>query len=112
LGRGQTTRTIKLNVCYETLHTASDHAEDYTFFYGAGNEDHQLGTDFLYIRKSYQQSEEQNLIVIGCHIILRSGWCNIIILNAHTPSKDKSDDVKDSFYEELGQVFDQFLRYY
>jgi exonuclease III len=30
-------------------------AEDYTFFYEAGNEDHQLGTGFLCIRESYQQ---------------------------------------------------------
>jgi hypothetical protein len=26
----------------------------------------------------------------------------------HAPCEDKSDDVKDSFCEELGQVFDQF----
>jgi hypothetical protein len=29
----------------------------------------------------------------------------------HTPCEDKSDDVKDSFYEELGCAFDQFPRY-
>jgi endonuclease/exonuclease/phosphatase family metal-dependent hydrolase len=29
----------------------------------------------------------------------------------HTPCDDTSDDVKDSFYEELGRVFDQFPRY-
>jgi hypothetical protein len=29
----------------------------------------------------------------------------------HTPCEDKSDYVKDSFYEELGHVFDQFPRY-
>jgi hypothetical protein len=27
------------------------------------------------------------------------------------PCEDKGDDVKDSFYEELGRVFDQFPRY-
>jgi hypothetical protein len=29
----------------------------------------------------------------------------------HAPYEDKGDDVKDSFYEELGRVFDQFPRY-
>ena len=30
----------------------------------------------------------------------------------HAPSEDKSDDSKDSFYEELEQVFDHFPRYH
>jgi hypothetical protein len=30
----------------------------------------------------------------------------------HTPTEDKDDDIKDSFYEELEQEFDQFLRYH
>jgi exonuclease III len=34
----------------------TERPEDYTVFYGAGNEDHQLGTGFLCIRESYQQS--------------------------------------------------------
>jgi hypothetical protein len=45
------------------------------------------------------------------YIILRSCWCDIIVLNGHTPCQHKSDDVKDSFYEELGCIFDQFPRY-
>jgi hypothetical protein len=45
------------------------------------------------------------------YIILRGRWCNIIVLNVHAPCEDKGDDVKGSFYEELGRVFDQFLRY-
>jgi hypothetical protein len=44
------------------------------------------------------------------YIILRGRWCNII-LNVHDPCENKSDDVKDSFCEELGHAFDQFLRY-
>jgi hypothetical protein len=34
------------------------------------------------------------------HIVLRDRWCNIIVLNAHTPSEEKSDDSKDSFDKE------------
>jgi hypothetical protein len=30
----------------------------------------------------------------------------------HAPTEDKDDDIKDSFYEELDQVFDQFPRYH
>jgi exonuclease III len=30
----------------------------------------------------------------------------------HAPTEDKNDDIKDSFYEELEQVFDQFSRYH
>jgi hypothetical protein len=30
----------------------------------------------------------------------------------HAPTEDKDDYIKDSFYEELEQVFDQFPRYH
>jgi exonuclease III len=31
--------------------------------------------------------------------------CNIIVLNVYAPSEEKNNDSKDSFYEELEQVF-------
>jgi hypothetical protein len=31
--------------------------------------------------------------------------------NVHARCEDMSDDIKESFYEELGRVFDQFPRY-
>jgi hypothetical protein len=34
-------------------------------------------------------------------VILRGCWCYIIVLNVHAPTEDKTDDVKDSFYEEF-----------
>ena len=45
------------------------------------------------------------------YIVLRGRWCNIIVLNVHAPSEEKSDNSKDSFYEELEQVFDHFPKY-
>jgi hypothetical protein len=82
-------------------------AEDCTFFYGQGNGDHQLGTGFfvhkrivLAIRRVEFTSATMS------YIILRGRWCNIIVLNVHAPCEDEGDDTKDSFYEELGRVFD------
>jgi hypothetical protein len=42
------------------------------------------------------------------YIILRGRWFHIIVLNVHAPTKDKIDDLKDSFYEELERIFDKF----
>jgi len=43
------------------------------------------------------------------YMVLRGCWCNIIVLNVNAPSKEKSDGSKDSFYEELEQLFIIFL---
>jgi exonuclease III len=46
------------------------------------------------------------------YIILRGRWCHIIVLNVHAPTEETTDDVKDSFYEELERVFDTFPKYH
>jgi hypothetical protein len=46
------------------------------------------------------------------YIILGGPWCHIIVLNVHAPTEDKTDDVKDSFYEELECVFDKCPKYH
>jgi exonuclease III len=54
------------------------------------------------------------LVVAGIevsYIKLRGRWCHIIVLNVHAPTEDESDVVKDSFYEELERVFDNFHKY-
>jgi hypothetical protein len=46
------------------------------------------------------------------YIVLRGRWCNIIVLNVHSHSKEKSDNSKDRFYEEKEQVFNHFPKYH
>jgi endonuclease/exonuclease/phosphatase family metal-dependent hydrolase len=46
------------------------------------------------------------------YIILGGRWCHIIVLNVHATTKDKTDEVKDRFYEELECVFDKFPKYH
>jgi len=43
--------------------------------------------------------------------VLRDRWRNIIVVKVHAPSDEKSDESKDSFYEELEQVFDHIPKY-
>ena len=43
--------------------------------------------------------------------MLRGRWRNIILVNVHAPSEEKGEESKDSFYEELEQVFDHFPEY-
>jgi hypothetical protein len=79
-------------------------AEDYTFFYGEGNERHQLGADSFAHKKIITAVRRVEFISDSMsYIISRRRWCNIIFLNVHIQSQDKSQDLKDSVCEELGR---------
>jgi exonuclease III len=43
-------------------------AGDYNFFYGKGNENHQLGTGFFVHHIIVSAFKKVELLVIGCHI--------------------------------------------
>jgi hypothetical protein len=45
------------------------------------------------------------------YTVLSRCWCNIIDRNMNTPSQEKSDDLKDGFYEEIEQDFGHFRKY-
>jgi hypothetical protein len=44
------------------------------------------------------------------YIVLGGRWHNIIVVNVQAPSGEKSDESKDSFYEELQKVLDHFAK--
>jgi hypothetical protein len=81
-------------------------AEHYNFFYRKKN--HQLGRGFfVYYRIVSAVRRVEFVSDRVSYIILRFRWCNIA-LNVYALSEEKTDDSRDSFYEELKQVFDHF----
>jgi hypothetical protein len=88
----------------------TERVECCTFLYGQGNGDDQLGTGVFLYKITSAVRRVQFISDKMSYVILRGRWCSII-LNRHAPCEGKSDGVKDSFYEEIGGVFEQFLRY-
>jgi len=75
----------------------TERAGDYTYFYGEGNENHQLGTGFFVHHRILSAVKGAEFVSDRLpYIVLRGRWCNIIVLNVHVLSEGKSDDSKDS----------------
>jgi hypothetical protein len=64
-------------------------AGDYTFSYGNGSADHNLGTDFFVHKKIISAVKRVEFVSERIsYVILRGRWCDIVVLNVHAPTED------------------------
>jgi exonuclease III len=86
---------------------------EYIFFYEKGTENHELVTVFFFVHKRIISAVKRVEFLCDrmSYIILKGSWCHIIVLKVPALTEDKTDDVKDSFYEELERLLKKFSKY-
>ena len=66
-------------------------AGDCISFYGKGNKNHQLGTDFFGCHRKVSAFKRVEFVSDRIsYIVLRGCWCNIIVLNVYAPMIQKT----------------------
>jgi len=88
----------------------SEPADIYTFYCGNGSANHHLGMGFFIHKWIMLPVKRVGFISDRIFYITQRGcWCIFIVLKVHAPTKDKCDDKRHSFYDDLECVFVHFL---
>jgi len=83
--------------------------KDYLFYYsGTKEKTGQAGTGFLFMKKMQKhlinfELRKEKL----CKIRIKGKYKNITLINAYAPTKDKTEEIKEQFYDDLQSMVDK-----
>lgn len=81
-------------------------------FFNSGGENRLFGTGFILTKEMGNKVVDFKAISDRmCWIRLRGKYRKISILNVHAPTEEKSEDVKEIFFDKIQKNFDSFPRY-
>jgi hypothetical protein len=83
------------------------------YFNANGNVNHPQVTGFFVHNRINSAAKRVEFVSDRISFItLKGRWCDTIVVNVYAADDEKDDVIKDSFYEKLEQIFDQFPRYH
>ena len=85
--------------------------KNHMVFYSCHNKEHIFGTGFIVNKRRKHlimdfQSKSHRL----CRLRIRGKFFNYSLICAHAPTEEKNDEDKDSFYDELDEVYNECPR--
>lgn len=81
--------------------------KNFDLYYNCHNQKHIFGTGFIVIKRI--KHLVLDFIPVNeriCVLRVKGKFFNLSIINAHAPTKDKDERIKDEFYETLERVYD------
>jgi len=88
-------------VCAESYVRRTGHCKSKGLFLsGKGTENHKLGNKFFLHHRTVSAVKTVEFVsdrMLYILVVLRGRWCNIVVLNVHAPSEEKSGESKTVF---------------
>jgi uncharacterized protein YifN (PemK superfamily) len=84
--------------------------DDYKFYYGKEKDNYELGTEYFVHNIVISAVTRAEFVSDRIsYVILKGRRCDITVLHVHALTDDRTDDMKESFHEDLDHEVHQLI---